>query len=138
MPSPEELDRLVAELPEPPAQAVEELKRALDASRDATQAPSWPPFLQAARDKVDVRYAGPPTSERPLVGAALVFAKRIFRLFGQPFINEALRKQVEFNQEILAAAVQLHEQLQQQARSHALWRAEIERRIEQLESKSNV
>lgn len=133
MPTPEELERLAAELPEPPAEVVEALRRDLDASRDAAQAPSWPPFLQAARDKVDVRYAGPPTSERPLVGQALVLAKRIFRLFGQPFINEALRKQVEFNQEILAAAVQLHEQLQQQARSHALWRAEMERRLGELE-----
>ena len=80
-----------------------------------------------------MRYAEPPTSDRPLVGPALVFAKRAFRLVGQPFINEALRKQVAFNQAILAGVGQLYESLQQHARNQALWRAELESRLERLE-----
>jgi len=135
-PTPAELERLMESLPPPPAQALEALRRdfAMSESPAATPAASeWPPLLQEVQGKADVRYAEPPTSDRPLVGPALVFAKRVFRLVGQPFINEALRKQVEFNQAIIAGVGQIYESLQQHLRNQALWRAEVDARLQRLE-----
>ncbi len=135
-PSPEELERLVASLPEPSAEAVAQFRQSLERGNQDSAPPlasEWPPILQEAEAMTDVRYAGPPTSDRPLVGTALVFAKRAFRLVGQPFINEALRKQVEFNQTLLAGVGQVYEMLQQYIRSQALWRTELDARLERLE-----
>jgi hypothetical protein len=135
-PSPEELERVVAALPELPEAQVAELRESLERGAEDSAPPlaaEWPPILQEAEAMTDVRYAGPPTSDRPLVGTALVFAKRAFRLVGQPFINEALRKQVEFNQTLLAGVGQVYEMLQQYIRSQALWRTELDARLERLE-----
>jgi hypothetical protein len=140
-PSPEELERLISALPRPPEEAVAQFRQSLERSAQDSAPPlasEWPPILQEAEAKTDVRYAGPPTSDRPLVGSALVFAKRVFRLVGQPFINEALRKQVEFNQTLLAGVGQVYEMLQQYIRSQALWRTELEARLERLERAVNA
>ncbi|QAT86140.1 hypothetical protein EJ065_4590 [Corallococcus coralloides] len=122
-------------LPTPEPEKVEALRRRLAATQ--TQAPSaaWPPFLEGARLKRDARYADPPSSHRPLVGPALVMAKRAFRLAFQPFINEALRRQVEFNEAILDALALIHEHQRVQARTQSLWRQEVERQLEQLTSR---
>jgi hypothetical protein len=135
-PPPEQLEEMLAQLTEPPQGVVDELRDELARGQEAHPPAEWPPFLQELRDKMDVRYAGPPTSDRPLVGPALILAKRIFRWVGQPFINEALRKQVEFNQAMVTAALQLHENLQQQGRNQALWREEIEARLADVEQKA--
>ncbi|MCE9672704.1 hypothetical protein LY474_33335 [Myxococcus stipitatus] len=122
-------------LPTPSAEASESLRRVLESSaRPATPAP-WPALLQEARGKMDSRYAGPVTSHRGgLSGPALVLAKRAFRLLFQPFINEALRKQVEFNESILDALATIHDVQREHARTQAQWRQEVDRRLARIEA----
>ncbi|NNB84923.1 hypothetical protein HJC10_14430 [Corallococcus exiguus] len=122
-------------LPTPEPEKVEALRRRLAATQGPATSPAWPPFLEGARLKRDARYADPPSSHRPVVGPALVMAKRAFRLAFQPFINEALRRQVEFNEAILDALALIHEHQRVQARTQSLWRQEVERQLEQLTSR---
>ncbi|MHA7631848.1 hypothetical protein [Corallococcus sp. M7] len=122
-------------LPTPEPEKVEALRRRLAATQAPATSAAWPPFLEGARLKRDARYADPPSSHRPLVGPALVMAKRAFRLAFQPFINEALRRQVEFNEAILDALMLIHEHQRVQARTQSLWRQEVERQLEQLTSR---
>ena len=111
-----------------------EVRRLLELSERAPTSPEWPPLLQAPRNKKDTRYADPPSSHRPVVGPVLVLAKRAFRLAFQPFINEALRRQVEFNEAILESLATLYEHQKESARTQALWRQEWERRLARLEA----
>ncbi|AFE06044.1 hypothetical protein COCOR_04817 [Corallococcus coralloides DSM 2259] len=122
-------------LPTPEPEKVEALRRRLAATQAQPPSSAWPTFLEGARMKRDARYADPPSSHRPLVGPALVMAKRAFRLAFQPFINEALRRQVEFNEAILDALALIHEHQRVQARTQSLWRQEVERQLEQLTSR---
>ncbi|WP_342374628.1 hypothetical protein NVS55_25145 [Myxococcus stipitatus] len=133
-PSAEAVARETQKLPEASTEAKEALRRALESStRQATPAP-WPTLLLEARGKMDSRYAGPVTSHRGGVsGPALVLAKRAFRLLFQPFINEALRKQVEFNESILDALATIHDVQREHARTQATWRQEVERRLARIE-----
>ncbi|QSQ25083.1 hypothetical protein JY651_09195 [Pyxidicoccus parkwayensis] len=133
-PTAEAVARETAKLPRPPEEARESLRRALDAaSRPATPAP-WPALLQEARGKMDTRYAEPATTHREgLAAQALVVSKRVFRRVFQPFINEVLRKQVEFNESILDALATIHDVQREHVRSQALWRQEQERRLAALE-----
>jgi hypothetical protein len=68
-----------------------------------------------------------------VVGPLLVFAKRTFRLGFQPFINEMLRKQVEFNEAILDALATVYEHQQLQSQAQAQWRKEVAERLARLE-----
>ncbi|MCP3064541.1 hypothetical protein LXT21_37780 [Myxococcus sp. K38C18041901] len=133
-PSAESVARETQRLPEPSAEARESLRQVLEASaRPATTTP-WPALLTEARGKMDSRYAGPVTSHRGgLTGPALVLAKRAFRLVFQPFINEALRKQVEFNESILDALATIHDVQREHARTQATWRQDVERRLARIE-----
>ncbi|MCP3168560.1 hypothetical protein [Myxococcus qinghaiensis] len=133
-PSPEAVAKETQKLPEPTAEAREALRQTLEASaRPATPTP-WPALLQEARGKMDSRYAGPVTSHRGgLSGLALVLAKRAFRLAFQPFINETLRKQVEFNESILDALATIHDVQREHARTQATWRQDVERRLARME-----
>ena len=133
-PSPEAVAKETQKLPEPTAEAREALRQALEASaRPATPTP-WPALLQEARGKMDSRYAGPVTSHRGgLSGLALVLAKQAFRLAFQPFINETLRKQVEFNESILDALATIHDVQREHARTQATWRQDVERRLARME-----
>ncbi len=134
-PTADAVARETERLPTPSPEAEEALRRALEAAaRPATPTP-WPALLQEARGKMDSRYAAPATSHRGgLTGTALVLAKRAFRLTFQPFINEVLRKQVEFNESILDALATLHDVQREQGRAQAAWRKEWERRLAQLEA----
>ena len=92
-----------------------------------------PPFyVRRGWEKSDSRIADPPSSHRPLLGPALVLTKRTFRLVFQPFINEMLRVQVEFNERILDGLALLHERVERQARLDKKWRTEIERKLAEL------
>jgi hypothetical protein len=133
-PSAETLAAETARLPPVPEATLEEVRRLLDASERAPSSPEWPPLLQAPRNKKDSRYAEPPSSHRPVVGPVLVLAKRAFRLTFQPFINEIMRRQVEFNEAILESLATLYEHQQESARTQALWRQELERRLARLEA----
>lgn len=134
-PSAEEVAKSVSALPRPAPEALDEVRAVLERSRSPGNGPAWPPFLEEARARLDVRTAPPATSHRGgVIGPALVSAKRSFRLVAQPFINEVLRRQVEFNEAILNGLAQLHEQLQAQARAQALWRADMEERMARLEA----
>ncbi|NVJ04028.1 hypothetical protein HUW63_02055 [Myxococcus sp. AM001] len=134
-PTAEAVAREAQQLPTPSDETQEALRQTLEAAaRPPTPAP-WPALLQEARGKMDSRYAEPATSHRGgLTGTALVLAKRAFRLTFQPFINEVLRKQVEFNESILDALATLHDVQREQARAQAAWRKELERRLAQLEA----
>jgi hypothetical protein len=128
----------VERLPPPPPEKLEALRRTLENARSAEQTTlerEWPPLLQTPRGKKDSRYAEPPTSHRPVLGPLLVFAKRTFRLGFQPFINEMLRKQVEFNEAILDALATMYEHQQLQSRTQAQWRKEVAERLARLERK---
>ena len=133
-PSPERLVEEAGRLPEPKPAQVESVRRLLEASQRAPAETEWPPLLQTPRAKKDSRYAEPPTSHRPGVGPVLVMAKRAFRLAFQPFINEVLRKQVEFNEAILDSLALLYEHQREDSRTQAAWRREVTERLAQLES----
>jgi hypothetical protein len=132
-PSAEAIAAETARLPSVPDATLDEVRRLLDASERAPTSTEWPPVLQSPRNKKDTRYADAPSSHRPVVGPVLVVAKRAFRLAFQPFINEALRRQVEFNEAILESLATLYEHQQESARTQALWRQELERRLARLE-----
>lgn len=132
-PSAEAIADETSRLPPVPEATLGEVRRLLDVSERAPSSREWPPILQAPRNKKDSRYADPPSSHRPLVGPALVLAKRAFRLTFQPFINEMMRRQVEFNEAILESLATLYEHQQESARTQALWRQELERRLARLE-----
>jgi len=120
-------------LPPPPAGQREALQAVLERTERAPTEADWPPLLQAPREKKDTRYADSPTSHRPVVGPALVLAKRAFRGLFQPFINEVMRKQVEFNEAILDALVLIYEQQRESASTQAAWRKEMGERLAHLE-----
>lgn len=133
-PSAETVARETQKLPEPSAEARESLRQVLEASARPAGTTPWPALLTEARGKMDSRYAGPVTSHRGgLTGPALVLAKRAFRLVFQPFINEALRKQVEFNESILDALATIHDVQREHARTQATWRQDVERRLARIE-----
>ncbi len=131
-PKPGEIVKLIDELPEPDAKEVRELKQELEALKDVPIA-DWPAYLRAAREKVDARHSPVAASHRPMIGWAVALLKRTIGLALQPLINEVLRKQVEFNQAILAAMVQIDHDLQQHLRNQSLWNEAIEKRLERLE-----
>jgi hypothetical protein len=134
-PTPERLAAEARKLPRPDPEQEESVRRLLEASQRAPAETEWPPLLQAPRSKKDSRYADPPTSHRPVVGPVLVAAKRAFRLAFQPFINEVLRKQVEFNEAILDSLAQLYEHQREESRTQAAWRQEVMARLAALEKK---
>ena len=131
-PKPDEIVKLIDELPEPDAKEVRELRQQLESLNDVP-IPDWPAYLRAAREKVDARHSPVTASHRPVIGWAVVLLKRALGLALQPLINEVLRKQVEFNEAILAAVVQIDQKLQQHLRNQSLWNEEIEKRLERLE-----
>lgn len=134
-PSPEAVARETRKLAQPSEEAREALRRSLEAAASPPAPAPWPALLQEARGKMDSRYAEPATSHRGgLAGLALVVSKRVFRRVFQPFINEALRKQVEFNESILDALATLHDVQREHSRTQATWRQELERRLARIEA----
>jgi hypothetical protein len=120
-------------LPSPSSETREALRATLERTERAPSEAQWPPILETPRQKKDSRYAEPATSHRPVVGPALVLAKRTFRRVFQPFINEVLRKQVEFNEAILDSLALIYEQQRENARTQAAWRKELTERLARLE-----
>ncbi|RYZ42897.1 MAG: hypothetical protein EOO71_06060 [Myxococcaceae bacterium] len=135
-PTAEAVTEALRRLPPPAPEKVDALRRRFTATQAPASSTAWPHFLEGARLKRDSRYADAPTSHRPVMGPALVMAKRAFRLAFQPFINEALRRQVEFNESILDALALIYEHQRVQARTQALWRQEVDKRLEQLAAES--
>jgi hypothetical protein len=134
-PTAEAVAKEARKLPRPSEEAREALRRSLEAAARPTTPTPWPALLQEARGKMDSRYAEPATSHRGgLAGLALVLSKRAFRRVFQPFINEALRKQVEFNESILDALATIHDVQREHARTQATWRQEMERRLALMEA----
>lgn len=120
-------------LPAPDSQDESALRDVLRRTHRPTESVAWPPILQTPRSKVDSRKAEPATTHRGLVGLPLVAAKRLFRRFGQPIINEVLRKQVEFNESILESLTLIYEQQREHVRAQAFWRDELAERMARLE-----
>ncbi|MGA9526219.1 MAG: hypothetical protein WBV82_32465 [Myxococcaceae bacterium] len=132
-PTPEELARRANQLPSPEPAAVEALRQALEAAPDPSARKEWPQFLEFPRTLTDSRHADPPSSHRPVLGLVLVPMKRAFRATFQPFINEVLRRQVQFNEAILGAAVALNDRLEQHLENQSLWRASVDARLARIE-----
>ena len=124
-------------LPPPAPEKVAALEELLARTEHPPLDSAWPVFLREAVEKKDTRYADAPHSHRPVIGPLLVTAKRAFRLAFQPFINEVMRRQVEFNEALLSALATLHETQQENARLQAMWRKEVEARIARMEAASN-
>lgn len=122
-------------LPNPPEGTREALRQQLESSTRPPSNAAWPAVLQAPLEKKDTRHAEPATSHRAGVGPLVVFAKRSFRRVFQPFINEVMRRQVEFNEAILDSLALIYEQQQERARAEARWRAAMEERLAKLEGK---
>jgi hypothetical protein len=120
-------------LPSPSPEDSERLRETLERTERAPTEAQWPPILETPRQKKDTRYADPPASHRPVVGPVLVLAKRAFRLAFQPFINEVMRKQVEFNEAILDSLALIYEQQRENARTQAAWRKEFQEQLTRLE-----
>ncbi|XXF80659.1 hypothetical protein P2318_13175 [Myxococcaceae bacterium GXIMD 01537] len=120
-------------LPRPTAEELEAVRERLKLSERPAADAAWPQVLQAPREKKDTRYAEPATSHRPVVGPVLVLAKRTFRGLFQPFINEVMRRQVEFNEAILDSLALIYEQQQERARAEMRWREAQEARLRRLE-----
>lgn len=127
------LSEEVSRLPIPDEGTREALRRRLERSERPPLDAAWPAVLQAPYEKKDTRYAEPATSHRPVVGPVLVLAKRSFRRLFQPFINEVMRRQVEFNEAILDSLALIYEQQQERARAEAQWRLAMEERLAKLE-----
>ncbi len=53
--------------------------------------------LQRLRKEENSKQGKPIASHRPFIGVFIVLAKRMFRAFAQPFINEILNRQEDFN-----------------------------------------
>ncbi|MFL5350523.1 MAG: hypothetical protein ACJ8AT_37610 [Hyalangium sp.] len=120
-------------LPSPTPETREALRTTLERTERAPTEAQWPPILETPRQKKDTRYVEPATSHRPVVGPALVLAKRAFRRAFQPFINEVMRKQVEFNEAILDSLALIYEQQREHTRTQAAWRQEMTERLARLE-----
>lgn len=132
----EEVLEAIEALPRPDARTEQALQDLFEKTKvPEASASAWPPILEEPRLRADSRYADPASSHRPLVGPALVAAKRSFRAVFQPFINEVLRRQVEFNESLLNSLAVIYEQVRVQAQTQVLWRRELEERLEQLETK---
>lgn len=136
-PTPEDILEMIAQLPRPDPEQERVVREAIDRSQspEAGATNAWPPLLEEPRRRADSRYADPATSHRPFVGPVLVAAKRTFRLAFQPFINEVLRRQVEFNESILGSLALIYEQVRVNARTQALHREELEARLRAIEEK---
>ncbi len=134
-PSPEELEALSKGLVEGRARDIDELRALFDGAADTSAREEWPPFLQRPREYTDTRAGGPPTSHRPVLGPVLVATKTLFRAAAQPFINEIMRTQVRFNEAILDAVAQVHDQLQQNAENQALFRKQLDARLKTIEDR---
>ena len=124
-------------LPSPSAEDREQLRATLERTERAPTEAQWPPLLETPRQKKDTRYAEPATSHRPVVGPVLVLAKRAFRGVFQPFINEVMRKQVEFNEAILDSLALVYEQQRESARTQAAWRKEVTEKLARLEQQGS-
>lgn len=82
------------------------LRSLTDAARNALRPVHTEPAapaeaLERLRALADARTGLPITSHRTIAGPAVVAAKELFRHSFQPFINEALRKQSEFNSALI-------------------------------------
>lgn len=134
-PTPRELSAAMAELPKPDPGMLEAVKIQLESTRCLQGPAELPAFLEAPRRRADTRVAATPvTSHRPVVGGLVIAAKETFRTAFQPFINEMLRRQVEFNESIVEALITIHDQLQLAAQTNDLRRAALETRIAALEA----
>jgi hypothetical protein len=134
-PGAEELERLSRGLTDGKADQVDELRKLFERTAAVPAREEWPPFLQRPRDLVDSRTGGAPTSHRPVLGVALVAAKKAFRGAFQPFINEVMQAQVRFNEAILDAVAQVYDQVQQNAENQALFRKQVDARLKELEAR---
>jgi hypothetical protein len=130
----EEIATEANRLPTPPREELEALRARMARTERPPLDRAWPAFLREALERKDTRYAAAPHSHRLVVGPALVLAKRAFRLAFQPFINEVMRRQVEFNEAILHALATQHEFQQENARLQAQWRQDVEARLTRLEA----
>lgn len=96
--------------------------------------PTAAPFLKQLEDLQDVRIGLPVTSHRSgLIGPSLVTAKKLFRVAFQPFINELMRKQAQFNESLIALTYAMYRDLRSTESAMQAMGAGLQARIRKLE-----
>ncbi|MBI3183457.1 MAG: hypothetical protein HYZ28_15070 [Myxococcales bacterium] len=96
--------------------------------------PSAAPILRRLHELKDVRLGLPVSSHRrPPVGPVVIFFKRAFRHAFQPFINEMMRKQALFNEDLLGWAGALYGELRSLDSAALGMRASLDLRLKKLE-----
>ncbi len=83
----------------------------------------------------DVRVGLPITSHRQLLGQVIVISKKVFRKMGQPFLNEALRKQALFNETLVPWVEHVQRRLSLMDDSVSALRHGTDARLRQLEER---
>jgi hypothetical protein len=97
-----EVERRAGTMPDPALAPVAER-----ADSSLSQGEPFAVLLRSLSEDADTAQGLPPQSHRKL-GNAVVAAKRGFRLAFQPFINEALSQQKQFNRRLLDILAILH------------------------------
>jgi len=92
-------------------------------------------YLRRLQGFVDTRLGGAVNTHRPWpVGPAIVAAKRTFRRAFQPFINEVLGRQTQFNEETIVWGRALTRDVEALERSMTALRTSIDLRLSRLEA----
>jgi predicted RecB family endonuclease len=91
-------------------------------------------LLRRLNELRDVRLGLPITSHRRGVGKVVVASKKAFRLTLQPFVNELLRKQAEFNETAIETLKVLASEISSLESAVLSFRAGQDARIKQLEA----
>lgn len=129
--SAEELLRRAREAPAAPgAPSAEEVNERL---ADGVGPMAIEGYVKRLFELRDARTGLPITSHRPGVGRAVVAAKQAFRSAFQPFLNEALRKQAEFNETLAQWAQAVTRAVVRQEAEAEAFREQVEGRLRALE-----
>lgn len=92
-------------------------------------------FLRRLQGFVDTRLGAPVKTHRPPpLGPAIVAAKKTFRRAFQPFINEVLGRQTQFNEELIAWGRAITRDVEALERSMTALRTILDLRLSRLEA----
>lgn len=112
------------------------LEPSLRQSSERVIPPSALALLQRLEAICDPRLGLPISSHRPPpVGPILVFAKKAFRSLFQPFINELLRKQFLFNEDLLKVILIAYHDIHSVEGATLAMRVGLQERLRRLEER---
>jgi len=92
-------------------------------------------FLNRLKALADARLGLPIRTHRPPpLGTVIVMFKKAFRLLAQPLLNEALKKQATFNQEVVDWSRAVTQDIEAVERSMLAMRTGLEIRMSRLDA----